>query len=353
MSVNTINTKPTNLAYFCQLLSEMKEQESRRVHIVGSGLSGRIGQLLGESLKDIGFSVSIFGDSLALPVRKDDVVLALSGSGWTRFTTGVIEKCIQNKAKILTLTGDLESKASRLSDKVIRIPIGYQTTDHMNTSDISDWIAPLSPLGAIFELTSLVIGIGIISGVFMGSCTKGFDDGTFKILEAAEETFTNLTTRSKLRNFINIFSGYFDKKDQKIFFIGDNLSQIIADMSAIRFQQLFNIVYSRSDWRFRNSEDLLVILSGSGEYRSTLNYVDSAKKSGMTILSLVSLPDSELAKKSDIFLKLNCQKNDLRKENLQISTPELYLPIFDYITAVTLEACVAQLALDYGKTLEI
>lgn len=353
MSVNTINTKPTNLAYFCQLLSELKEQEGKRLHLVGSGLSGRIGQLLGESFKDIGFSVSIFGDSLALPVRKDDLVFAICGSGWTKYTTEVIEKSLQNKAKILTLTGDPESKASRLSDEVIRIPLGYQPTDHVNASEIADWKAPLSPLGAIFELTSFVIGIGIINGVFTGSCTKGFDDGTSKVLGAAEETFTNLTTHSNLKNFINIFSGYFNNKDRKIFFIGDNSSQIIADLSAIRFQQLYNIVHSISDWRFRKAGDLLLILAGSGDSRSTLDYLDSAKNSGMTILSLITSPDSELAEKSDFFLEMKYQNKDFKNRNLQLNMPILYLPVFEYISAITLEACVAQLALDYGRTLEI
>ncbi|MHA2306695.1 MAG: SIS domain-containing protein [Candidatus Hodarchaeales archaeon] len=188
-TVNKINTNPRNLADFCQILSNAQEKNTK-IHIIGSGRSGHIGKILGECLKDIGCDVSFFGDSLTSSVATEDVALVITGSGWTNYTTSAIEICIRNNAKILTFTGSMSSKAARLSDAVIQIPLGYLSQDYNLFH--SEEVVPVSPLGTIFELTTLVIGVGVINGIFSGSCTNGFNSGTSAILTSAEQTFENL-----------------------------------------------------------------------------------------------------------------------------------------------------------------
>ena len=58
-TVNSINQDPHNLAIFCQTLSNALENEDRQIHIVGVGRSRLIGMILGECLKNIGFSSRI------------------------------------------------------------------------------------------------------------------------------------------------------------------------------------------------------------------------------------------------------------------------------------------------------
>ncbi|MHA1541890.1 MAG: SIS domain-containing protein, partial [Candidatus Hodarchaeales archaeon] len=79
------------------------------------GRSGKVGMLFGEMLKNIGFSVSYLGKSLAKPVRTNDIVVGVTGSGWTNFTIRTLQDAIQRGAKILVFTGDEHSLAARLA----------------------------------------------------------------------------------------------------------------------------------------------------------------------------------------------------------------------------------------------
>lgn len=345
-SVNTINQDPKNLAQFCQFLSAAFENENRQIYIVGVGRSGKIGKILGECLKDIGLAnrISYLGKDLVLSVSRDDVIIAITGSGWTILTTSILEDCIRNKCKILTFTGVSDSKAAKLSDVIIQNPLGYQPQDH--TYPFTSRRAPLSPLGSVFELTTLVIGMGVINGVYSGSCTNGFNDGTTEILKAAEDLFTEIQDDSNLSTFIQSLKKYYHQQKTKIFFYGSGLDNIICEMSALRFQSLGLNVHPINDWRFRHKGDLLVAISGSGNSSKTLNIVKSAKTSQMKIFGITSFPQSKLAERSDNLIVVLGRKEKVDPDTLQLLQPELYLPTFEYTTAVTLEACLAQIAVD-------
>ena len=127
-TVNKINTNPRSLAKFCQILLNAKDNKNT-IHMIGSGRSGNIAKIIGESFKDIGFSVSFFGKEIENPIKKNDVAMAISGSSWTKYTTSAIEHCLRKNAKILTFTGSMDSKAARMSDAVIQIPLGYRSLD--------------------------------------------------------------------------------------------------------------------------------------------------------------------------------------------------------------------------------
>ena len=91
-SVNSVNENPSNVVKFCKILNEARDNQ--RVHIVGMGRSGKVGMLFGEMLKNIGFSVSYLGKSLSKPVRTNDIVIGVTGSGWTNFTIKAMFKKI-------------------------------------------------------------------------------------------------------------------------------------------------------------------------------------------------------------------------------------------------------------------
>jgi len=129
-TVNSINENPTQLVKFCNIIQEAKDN---RIHLVGMGRSGKVGMLFGEMLKNIGYEVSYLGKSLAKPVRENDVVIGVTGSGWTNFTTKAIQNAILRKAKILVFTGDEKSLAARLADSIILIPRGYVKKSSSNT----------------------------------------------------------------------------------------------------------------------------------------------------------------------------------------------------------------------------
>lgn len=346
-SVNKINTNPRNLADFCHILSNAREKDSK-IHIIGSGRSDQIAEIIGECLKDIGFNISFFGKYLASPVKNGDVALVITGSGWTNYTTSAIENCIRNNAKILTFTGSIDSKAARMSDAVIQIPIGYQSQDYQFFH--SEDVVPISPLGTIFELTTLVIGIGVINGIFSGSCTNGFNDCTSAILNSAKQTYEKLILDQNLPKFISLIKEYHDKIHSKIFFIGRGLNKSVRNFASSRFQQLNIKVCSMDDWRFRKKNDLLIAISGSGNSSSVNDIINIGKESFMKIASITSLSDSKLGSLSDVILNVLGRSEFISPDHYNLVKPAIYVPIFEYTSALLLDACVAQIALDLGLT---
>ncbi len=347
-SVNTINQDPHNLAIFCRTLSDALESEDRQIHIVAVGRSRLIGMILGECLKNIGFSsrISYLGENITQHVKKNDVVIAITGSGWTKLTTMVLEEVVQKKCKVLTFTGALDSKAAKLSDGVIQIPMGYHSQDHIFLFTRKH--DPLSPLGTIFELTTMVAGLGVINGIHKGSCTKGFNEATTEILRAAENTFNDLEENPKLSDFIGSLSEYCNKTESKVFFYGSEIDSFVALMSSMRFQSLGMKVHSIDDWRFRREEDLLVALSGSGASSIALKIVEGAKASQMNVFSITSFSQSQLAKESDEFMVIQGREEKTSPQNLQLRQRMMYLPVFEYVTSITFESCVAQIAKNLG-----
>ena len=346
-SVNKINTNPRNLANFCQILSNAREKDSK-IHIIGSGRSGQIAKILGECFKDIGFNVSFFGENLASPIKKGDVGLVVTGSGWTKYTTSAIDNCIRNNAKILIFTGNMDSKAARMSDTVIQIPIGFQFQDYQFFH--SEDVVPISPLGTIFELTTLVIGIGLINGIFSGSCTNGFNDGTSAILTSANLAYEKLILDQNLPEFISLIKEYHDNIHSKIFFIGRGLNKSVRNFTSSRFKQLNINVCSMDDWRFRKENDLLIAISGSGKSSSVIDAVNIGKESFMKIASITSSSDSKLSSISDIILNVSGRSESISPDHHSLVKPAIYLPVFEYTAALLFDACVVQIALDFGLT---
>lgn len=350
-TVNSINEKPPSLVQFCKTLEEARKKD-KRIHLVGMGRSGKVGMLLGELLKNVGCKVSYLGKSLAKPVRANDVVIGITGSGWTRFTINTLQESISRGAKILVFTGDQHSLAARLADSIILIPRGYvkekfAPISHAPLTPVSH--APLTPLGTVFEMTAISIGIGVVSGLRDESSVKGFNEGVNEVLKAAEMTLSNIKRNEQpLQQFIATLESYSGQLSKKLFVFGSGFDSIIASISSIRLSHLRINCKSNYDWRFRRKDDLLIGISGSGVSTSTLERVESAKSAHMSIVGLTSFPESELAKNSDIFLDIEGRTEKISADLHQISNLSPLIPSFEYAAAITLDSCVAQLAMDLG-----
>jgi len=346
-TVNSINENPSPLVEFCKILNEAKES-GYRVHVVGMGRSGKVGMLLGEILKNIGIDVSYLGKSIAKPVRKNDVVIGVTGSGWTNFTCKALEDSIGEEAKILVLTSDVRSKAARLADSIIHIP---RPSGYIKGRPRKKGHAPLTPMGTVFEMNSLVVGMGIFSGLTDESSVKGFNEGVNEALRAAEITLSNLKKREDpLFELISILKSFSCHPNKQMFIYGSGLDSIVASISSIRLSHLKINIKSTYDWRFRQKNDLLIAISGSGVSTSILERVESAKSAHMKIIGLTSFPGSTLAKQCDLFLKIEGRPEKISVDLRQISDLDFFVPSFEYVSAITLDSCVAQLAQDRGIT---
>jgi len=348
-----VNENPSNVVKFCKILNEARDNQ--RVHIVVMGRSRKVGMLFGEMLKNIGFSVAYLGKTLSKPVITNDIVIGVTGSGWTNFTIKALQDAIRREAKILVFTGDRQSLAARLADAILLIPKGYKKKDRKDSHiKMKEGLhAPLTPMGTVFEMTTMAIAFGIISGLRDDHSVKGFNEGINEILRAAEMTLSNIKKNElPIQKFINSLESCANLPEKFIFVFGSGLDSIIASITSIRLSHLKINVHSSYDWRFRKKDDLLISISGSGVSTSALERVKSAQSAQLKILGLTSFPDSLLAKKCEIFLEIEGRPEEISADLRQISDLSYFVPSFEYAAAIALDSCVAQIATNQGITEE-
>jgi len=339
------------------LLRNVRENNGY-IHIAGAGRSKIAGEIFGELLKNLGFNVSTIGDTLSKPVRKNDVIIAVSSSGWTTTTLFAVEQSLKIGAKIIGLTATFGSKLDRLADITIPLPgkPNIDETPYIVRQMMGRHKTPLTPMGTVSEINTILIGIGITSMLRnIENSVDAFRDSLKKIFSEAKENYKLL---SKIDNIINDFIAEISKgienKNKKYFLIGLGICDKISQMSAMRYQHLSLNVQPIDNWRFRESSDVLIAISGSGENPYILLYAEEAKRSKMKVLSLTANENSTLTSLSDVSIVF--KDISLREDYVKLRVGEetkIFLPIFEVISLLFLESTVAQVAEKYQISEEI
>jgi len=330
-------------------------QNKKRVHIAGMGRSKLAAMIIGDLLKNQGFRVSIIGDFLSKPVRPKDLVLAVSASGWTTTTCMMVEEAIRLGASILALTATPKSKLDRLSDVSIYLPGGaaIDETSYIVRQIIGRHKTPLTPMGTIPETNAILVGIGLVG--MLSESTGGpadvFGEYVNLVLKNAKDSLVGLQTdRDRLIEFIDAVASCKRNNGSKIYLIGAGINKFVSLMSAMRFQHLGLNVTSIDDWKFRDSSDVLVAISSSGESAITLLYAKEAKRTGMKLISLTASPGSTLSKLSDVELDLlDISKREEYLEFRVLKDKKVrFIPAFEYAALLVLESVVAQIAEEFS-----
>jgi len=162
---NAINViDPGQTERFVSLLAEAaKDGGDRKILVMGAGRSGLVGRAFAMRLMHIGLNVYVLGDTIVPSVNKDDIVVAISGSGKTKLIVTATETAKNVGATVVALTTYPDSPLGKIADIVVRIP---GRTKHLEMDDyfarqILGIHEPLAPLGTLFEDTVLVYLDGI------------------------------------------------------------------------------------------------------------------------------------------------------------------------------------------------
>lgn len=348
----TVAATPGLLRQVATLLNKTRAA-GNLVHITGMGRSFRAGMTFGELLKDKNFEVSYPGKTLARPIHKDDIVVAVSGSGWTQTTLYHVEASILRGAKIISLVGHERSKLGRLSDVVIKIPGVKEVPKEWSyiRKQLNGRRSPLAPMGTVSELSAMLVGIGLAATIDSDRIEADFVRITDQIIEKAKRVQQKFATnRQSLEEILDVYrsltANHMEKRPAT-FFIGAGLSGLVAHMAAMRFQHLGVKVRQNYDWRFRKPGDVITILSGSGETQVDLNYAYMAKKAKMKVIGITAFEDSALAKESDQVLVVEGRAPRESQFESSIHEIESFIPTFEFSVAVLLDSIVAQLAFDF------
>jgi len=137
---------------------------ARRIFLVGAGRSGLVARAFAMRLMHLGKKVFVIGETITPPVEKDDLVIALTGSGKTKSVVSVAKISKKLGAKVALITANRRAPIRRYCDVVIKIKAKTKETrqDDYITRELSGEFR-YTVLGTMFELTAMIFLEGIIS----------------------------------------------------------------------------------------------------------------------------------------------------------------------------------------------
>ena len=142
---------------FVQLILDSK---NKKIFVVGQGRSGFVGRAFALRLMNMGLTVYFLGETITPAAGKDDLVIAISGSGTTKITLIASTTAKEVGAQVVAVTSYPGSPLGDLAD--LAMPIGGRTKvawpkeeDYL-VRQIRGESETLSPLGSIFENNCMI-----------------------------------------------------------------------------------------------------------------------------------------------------------------------------------------------------
>jgi 6-phospho-3-hexuloisomerase len=159
-----------------------------------------------------------------------------------------------------------------------------------------------------------------------------------------------------LKNLIEIY-----REGKKVLVVGAGRSGLIGRAFAMRLMHLGFNVYVLGDTVVPplRAGDALIAISGSGKTRSVITVAEAAKSVGAKVIALTTYINSPLAKLSDIIVeipgrtKVSSENDYYTRQLIGIYEPLAPLgTLFELVAMVVLDAVVAELMVQLGKTEE-
>jgi 6-phospho-3-hexuloisomerase len=142
---------------FIQLILDAKD---KKIFVVGQGRSGFVGRAFALRLMNMGLTVYFLGETITPAAVKDDLIIAISGSGTTKITLTASATAKEIGAKVVAVTSYPESTLGKLASLVMhvsgRTKLGWPTEEDYLVRQILGESETLSPLGSIFENNCMI-----------------------------------------------------------------------------------------------------------------------------------------------------------------------------------------------------
>ncbi len=142
---------------FIEILLQARD---KKIFIVGMGRSGFVGRAFALRLMNLGFNVYFLGETITPAAEKEDLVIAISGTGSTKM---VLTACAAAKdicATVVAVTSFPESPLGKMSNHIVevrgRTKEGSPREEDYLARQIIGEREPLTPLGSIFENNCMV-----------------------------------------------------------------------------------------------------------------------------------------------------------------------------------------------------
>jgi 6-phospho-3-hexuloisomerase len=146
-----------------QLLMDAKD---KKIFVVGMGRSGFVGRAFALRLMNLGFNVFFLGETITPAAGKDDLVIAISGTGMTKLVVSAASAAKDIGARVVAVTSYKDSQLGQVADQLVlvkgRTKMGWPREEDYLARQILGEREPLSPLGSVFENNCMVFLDGLI-----------------------------------------------------------------------------------------------------------------------------------------------------------------------------------------------
>ncbi len=329
---------------FIDLLRESMQE--KRVTVDGSGRSLQSSLLLTTQLeKSYGIRVNQVQNANLRPLREGDIFVANSNSAKpdSRVVNNInVAKKKGLRTVFITTNEDIEDQY----DIVILLKKdGYNKR--------------YAPLGTEFEQASATLLSCIACSYDKKNPNEQYNSYCESVIKEYKSNLEKLQRQDPTINaFLTTIDDYLDiNNDKVIYFKGSGINDIISRVIAIRYGHLhkenlrdLKVVYE-SHWRSRRTNDLAILLSGSGETEQMIKYARQAGDFGMQLFIITCFEDSTLARTTKWYKNhVGTLLIDGRPEKISYFNRSLYhitslfFPQFELNTYLTLDAFLANIA---------
>lgn len=160
---NEISTVLSNINEEEAMKLSEKLQTVKRIFVYGEGRSGLMGKAFAMRLMHGGYHVYVVGETITPSISKDDLLVAITGSGSTGTILQFAQKAKAEGAQIFLVTTNRNSKIAEISEGILVIPAAtkYRKPEEPST---------IQPLGNQFDQSvHLVLDAIIIHSLRAGN----------------------------------------------------------------------------------------------------------------------------------------------------------------------------------------
>ena len=143
-----------------RLVNLILDAKDRKIFVVGMGRSGFVGRAFALRLMNLGFNVYFLGETITPAAVKEDLVIAISGTGTTRIVLTASSTAKEIGAKVVAVTSYKDSPLGQIADHILllkgRTKMGWPKEEEYLARQLQGETEPLSPLGSIFENNCMI-----------------------------------------------------------------------------------------------------------------------------------------------------------------------------------------------------
>jgi len=160
-SIEELNVKEVE-----QLVQVLLKAKDKKIFIVGMGRSGFVARAFALRLMNLGFNVYFLGETITPAAEKEDLLIAISGTGATKMVLTASNAAKEIGATVVAVTSFPESPLGQIADHIVtvkgRTKMGWPREEDYLARQLVGEREPLTPLGSIFENNCMVFLDGLI-----------------------------------------------------------------------------------------------------------------------------------------------------------------------------------------------